>query len=179
MALRHLACSMAACGLALAATAAQAAESTPTACMTDAEMKDLMLALAPAAFDAVRTKCGAALPAGSPLREHSAMMARYDAAAKTAWPRGKAAIQKLAPPYASPSEQKIIAALTPELMGAMVAPKIVTAISANGCTQIDQVATLLEPLPPENLGALVLMAARLGMKKHGEDKMGPIQLCPQ
>ena len=177
MVLRHLACSMVACGLALTATVAQAAESTARACMTDAEMTDLMLALAPAAFGAVRTKCGATLPAGSPLRETSTMMARYDAAAKTAWPRGKASIQKLV--QHDPNEQKIIEALTPEMISALLAPKIVTSIPADGCGRIDHLVTLLEPLPPENLGELVLMAMRLGMHKRGDDKVGPIQLCPQ
>lgn len=179
MILRRLACSVAASTLALGATVAQAAESAPATCMTGAEMKDLMLALAPAAFSAVRTKCGAALPAGSPLRANSDMMVRYDAAAKEAWPRGKVALRKLAEPSANADEQKVMDALTPEMLGALMMPKIMPALTPENCGQIDHIATLLAPLPPENFGELFILAARLGMRKNAQGKLGPVPLCPE
>ena len=180
MILRRLACSVAASTLALTATVAQAAESSSAACTNGAEVRDLMLSFAPAAFGAVRTQCAAGLPANSPLQDNSVMMVRYKAAAQAAWPRGKAALLKLAPHDKKDADtQKIVEALTPEMVGALVVPQLVKVIGPGDCRDIDRLVTLLEPLPSDNLGDLIVWIVRFGLKKKHTDMLGPIRLCPE
>ena len=179
MILRRLACSVAASSLAIAATAAQAAETAPSACMSGAELRDMMLSLAPATFDAVRAQCATTLSAGSQLQKNSAMMVRYRAAAQTAWPHAKAAFLKLTPHGDDAETQKAAAAMTPEMIGALVMPQLIKTISAGDCQSIDRIATLVEPLPSDNLGELIVSVVRFGLRKKHNDMVGPIRLCPE
>jgi hypothetical protein len=179
MILRRLACSIAASSLAVVAATAQAAETTPAACMSGTELRDLMLSFAPATFGGVRARCAAALPPNSPLQENSAMMLRYKAAAQAAWPRGKAALLTLAPHGRDADTQKVADALTPDAIGALVIPQLIKAIDPGDCRDIDRIATLLEPLPSDNLGELVVWIVRFGQRKKHTDMVGPIRLCPE
>jgi len=180
MILRRLACSVVASTLALTATIAQAAESSPVVCTNGAEVRDLMLSFAPAAFGAVRRQCAAGLPANSPLQDNSVMMVRYKAAAQAAWPRGRAALRKLASHDKPDADtQKIIDALTPEMVEALVVPQLVKTIGPSDCGDIDRLVTLLEPMPADNLGDLVVWMVRYSLKKKHTDMLGPIRLCPE
>jgi hypothetical protein len=159
---------------------AQAVEISPAICTNGAEVRDLMLSFAPAAFGSVRAQCAAGLPASSPLQDNSAMMVRYKAAAQAAWPRGKAALLKLLPHDKKEADaQKIVDALTPEMVEALVVPQLVKTIGPGDCRDIDRLVTLLEPMPADNLGDLIAWMVRYSLKKKHTDMLGPIRLCPE
>jgi len=108
------------------------------------------------------------------------MMVRYKAAAQVAWPRGKAALLKLALHDKKDADtQKIVEALTPEMIGALVIPQLVKVIGPGDCRDIDRLVTLLEPMPSDNLGDLIVWIVRFGLKRKHTDMLGPIRLCPE
>jgi len=173
--LRHPIALAAAAMLGCCATAAQAAEQT---CLTRSQLSGLVLVAAPAALTAVRQQCSSVLAANSPLRDPAGhLTAAYEAAAKEAWPRAKEGLLSASASKANDAERKRIAsAMTPDLVGTMLAPFIAKVLSPDACPVVDHVMTLLAPLPPANFGELVVMLAELG-EKRGKQEDSPFHLC--
>ena len=162
--------------LGITATAAQAAEGT---CMTSAQLADLFLVATPNALAAVRDKCGAALAADSPLRDPASPLAkRYQAAAQEAWPRAKEAlITTYGASLAAADKKKLSEAVSPAFIDAILTPIIAKAVTPQSCPTIDQVVTLLAPLPPANFGQLASLVTELGMKDRQGAAAGGPQIC--
>jgi hypothetical protein len=173
--LRHPIALAAASILACCATAAQAAEQ---ACLTRSQLSGLILVAAPAALKAVRQQCSSALAPNSPLRDPAGRLTvEYEAAAKEAWPRAKEGLLAASASKANDAERKRIAsAMTPDLVGTMLAPFIAKVLSPDACPVVDHVMTLLAPLPPANFSELVVMMAELG-EKRGKQEDSPFHLC--
>jgi len=155
----------------MAATGAQAATPTVTACVSQAEASNLLLAVAPDAIKAAGTACGAALPPTALIRQTGGpLIAKYKAAADGAWSGAQAAIGKLMGDRET--------ALDPTMMRPLVSALVVTALTVKikpaDCAKIDRAVTLLAPLPPANAAELFVMFN--AMDKPGQKSI--ITLCP-
>lgn len=140
--------------LALAlAVAAGMAPQPPAPCLTEPEAQSMVLVALPDILRETGQLCAPQLAAGSPIRQGSALTARYQAAADQAWPTARAAIVKLSDPAADILLQSDYAR---PLLTSIIVPLIVGRIATRDCGTIDRLVTNLAPLPPRNTAAIVV-----------------------
>jgi len=158
----------------LAATAAQAED---TACMTQAQLSDLVLVAAPGGLATVRQQCAGALAPDSLLRDPAGPLTlQYEAAAKEAWPRAKEAMLTVWGGKASAEKRKQLSdAMTPQFLGNILAPLMAKSLTPESCPAVDHVIALLAPLPPRNLGDLV--ATMVALDQAHKTQNGPLPIC--
>jgi len=140
----------------LAATLLQATPVAAQACVTTPEAEALALVVLPEVIRHAGTVCAPRLPATSLVRRtESPLLARYDAAAETAWPTARGAIVKLSDPAMDALLQSSYAR---PLLVTLVAPMVVGRIALEDCGMIDRLVTQLEPLPPRNTAGVLVTA---------------------
>lgn len=154
--------------------AAALAAPAPRACLTDAEAEAAALVALPAIIRQTGAVCATELPTTSLLRrDPSPLLARYDAAADRAWPAARGAIVKLSPE----AEALLGSEMARPLLTTLVAPLIVGRVQARDCGTVDRLVTLLEPLPPRNVAAVVVTTLR-HLQARKQPDVAALPLCP-
>ncbi len=162
---------------ALVSLPVQAAQSAATACLTPAEAESVAVAALPDALASARRTCLPHLPATAALTRSSTRIAQvYQPAAEKAWPKaGRAfmsAVELPLPPETDP-------ALVRPLLTAAISAMVEQEIKPNDCGAIDEFYGALEPLPPENIGKLLVAVLKMGdtPKKPGVRDASPFTIC--
>lgn len=145
---------------AFAGMGVQTAHATPSAerCVTAQQASGLMLVLLPGALRAMQRVCATRLPDSALLRRMPpALLSKYETAAAGAWPRATEAIRAISGQSLDASQ----VAMVRPMLDAMAAPMLAEVIQPDICPTANRVATLLEPLPAENLAGLVVTYVEL------------------
>lgn len=163
--------SLAAASLLAASSAAAAA---PPACVTRAEAADLGLFLMPVLIDGVSAKCRTTLPADAFLvRDGRALSQRLDADGARRWPGARRAFEKI-------SGDELPAFLSDDTAQRLaregVAAEVLKDIKTKDCADIDEVASILAPLPTENIGRMI--ALFLSFADKDPKKPADVPICP-
>lgn len=142
--------------LAAAALLAPLPAQAQAACLTPAEAESLTLVAMPDVIRETGRVCATRLPANSLVRRTGGpFLAKYTAAADTAWPAARAAIVKLSDPMVDALLQSSYAR---PLLTSLLVPQLVGRIAPSDCGMLDRLIALLEPLPPRNSAGIVLVA---------------------
>lgn len=162
---------------ALAGVSAQAAQTAATACLTPADAQSVAVAALPDALASARRTCLPHLPATAALSRASSRIAQvYQPAADKAWPKaGRAfmsAVELPLPPGTDP-------ALVRPLLTAAISALVEQEIKPTDCGAIDEFYGALEPLPPENVGKLLIAIMKMDdpAKKLGQRDANPFTIC--
>jgi hypothetical protein len=162
---------------ALASVSAQAVQTAATACLTPADAQAVAVAALPDALTSARRTCLPHLPASAALSRSSSRIAQiYQPAADKAWPKaGRAfmsAVELPLPPGTDP-------ALVRPLLAAAISAMVEQQIKPADCSAIDEFYGALEPLPPENIGKLMIALLKMdeSAKKPGQRDANPFKIC--
>lgn len=136
-----------------ASVALVAAPPAQAQCVSAPEAEAMTLVALPDILRETGRVCAARLSAASPFRQGGALIAKYEAAAETAWPAARAAIVKLSDPSLDMLLQSDYAR---PMLTSLIAPLIVGRIATDDCGTIDRMVTLLAPLPPRNTAGVVV-----------------------
>jgi hypothetical protein len=161
--------------LALAAllTAPATSPPPPKACVSKAQVRDMVMVLSPYVVDAVAKKCGPALPATAFLNAGApALSARLKAAGAGREASAMAALQVFAGDKV-PAVQDQSALMT--VMGQMMGTLATAKLPADKCAGISEILQSISPLPAENVGQLLATVAQ--MAGVGKDGKSP-EICP-
>ena len=156
------------------ATAAQAQGlALNGACLPRADAEALVVFALPSLVEGVATKCAPTLPAAATLRTEATNMAeRYGPEAERAWPKARAAFERL-------SDETITELFGEEVTRTMIevgmVALIVERIAVKDCATIDAAMGALAPLPARNVARLVTVAIDVFAARG---KRLPITLCP-
>ncbi|MBS0283451.1 MAG: hypothetical protein JSS15_03430 [Proteobacteria bacterium] len=137
----------------LALVAMPAAASAQAPCLTASDAEAIALIAMPDIIRETGRVCTALPPASLVRRPSSAFLARYEAAADSAWPAARAAIVKLSDPAVDMLLQSDYAR---PLLTSIFAPQIVGHVQPGDCPTIDRLVTLLEPLPARNTAGIIV-----------------------
>jgi hypothetical protein len=163
---------------ALGILATQTAAAADTGkCLTSIEAESVAVSALPDALASAQKVCAPHLPAQSALRNASERIAQiYRPAADRAWPRaGRAFLSAMELPLPQGTSPDVVRPLLLATISALVEQEI----KPETCGTIDEFYAALEPLPPENVGKLlvaILKAADNG-KKPGEARRNPLTIC--
>ena len=158
-------------GTAMVAALAFHAGSGSAACLTEPQFQAAVRFLAPDLIQAGAGKCGALLPADAYLRRNgAALAARYRPGAATAWPDVKAALT-------TQPDLKLFAAMDEPTVRGMLTPLLTEGLAKENfkladCQIADEIAANLDPLPPQNLIALITAFVRLDKGKPAKTPGG-------
>lgn len=167
-------------GTMLGAVLAGQASAANAACLTEPQFQAAVRFMAPDLIQAGAGKCAALLPADSYLsRNGPALAARYRSGAATAWPDVQAALK-------NQPDLKLFAAMDEATVRGLIAPMLTEGLAkakfkVEDCRVADAIAANLDPLPPQNLIALITAFVRFDKGKPAKTPGGkpraPI-LCP-
>ncbi|VWX57364.1 hypothetical protein [Sphingorhabdus sp. 109] len=150
--------------------AAQAAETQ--ACVSAEQANAIFTYILPVIFDAAGSKCSPYLDENAALlQQNSQSYQKYSIASEQAWPTAKHGI-KIMFDEKMP-ESMDVDAMRPFLDG-LVSAMVNDGIKPKSCTTISEAYTLLEPLPPANVGGLIGLFMKLGTDR---EKKPPIIIC--
>lgn len=165
-------------GAALSLVQAQAHAATQT-CITEQEISGMMAFALPAALEGVQTSCGRHLARDGYFATRGPdLIARYSARKDAAWPMAKQAFIKFGSEK-DPKAKKVFeslpdAALQP-FVEAMLSEMIGSEVKPDQCNDYERLASLLDPLPPENTAALFgVILSMVGNKPGGKSP----NICP-
>lgn len=162
----------------LAVTASNTAYAAQAnACLTPSEAQSVAVAALPDALSSARRACLPHLPASSALSRSSARINQvYQPAADKAWPSAGRAFMVAAdlplPPGTDP-------ALIRPLLSVAITSMIEQQVKPDDCATVDEFYTALEPLPPENMGKLLIALLKMddAAKKPGTHSRNPFTIC--
>jgi len=161
----------------ICALAANSAAAQTAACLTSDQAQSVAVAALPEALSSARRACLPHLPAGSALTRSATKISQvYQPAADRAWPTAgrafMAAVDLPLPPGTDPQ-------LIRPLMTAAISAMIEQEIKPRDCSAVEDFYSALEPLPPENMGKLLIALIKLDetSKKPGETSKTPFTLC--
>lgn len=159
----------------LASGTAQAAQSA--ACLTPDQAQSIAVAALPDALSSARKACLPHLATSSALtRSANRITAVYQPAAEKAWPTAAQAFLTTAelplPPGTDP-------AFVRPLLTTIITSMIEQEIKPTDCSAVDEFYDALEPLPPENVGKLLIAFMKMdsASKKPGETSANPFTIC--
>lgn len=157
--------------------AANTAAAQTAACLTSTDAQSVAVAALPDALASVRRACLPHLPASSALTRSGARIAQvYQPAADRAWPSAgrafMAAVELPLPPGTDPQ-------LIRPLMTAAISSLVEQEVKPQDCSAVDDFYSALEPLPPANMGKLLIALMKLDetSKKPGEQTRNPFKIC--
>lgn len=150
-------------------------------CLAPADAQLVAVAALPDALASARRACLPHLPATSALSKSSTRIAQvYQPAADRAWPTAGraflAVVELPLPPGTDP-------VLVRPLLSAAISAMIEQEIKPNDCSAVDEFYSALEPLPPENLGKLLVAlmkmddAAKGAAKSPERRSANPFTIC--
>lgn len=164
----------------MAAVTVFQAGSASAACLTEAQFSAAVRFVAPDLIQAGAGKCAALLPANSYLaRNGASLAARYRPGAATAWPDVQTALK-------GQPDLKMFAAMDETTVRGMLLPMLNEGLTkqkfkAEDCAIADAIAANLDPLPPQNMVALITTFVRLNKGKPAKTPDGkprPPIICP-
>lgn len=166
---------------ALAAMAMLASQSASAAqgakCLTPAEAESVAVSALPDALSSAQKACAPHLPARSALRNAGTRITQvYQPAADKAWPQaGRAFLSAFELPLPQGTSPDVVRPLLLATISALVEQEI----KPEDCGTVDEFYAALEPLPPENVGKLLIAFLKMGEKgkKPGAAKSNPFTLC--
>lgn len=166
-----------AAALSLLSAEAHAAQTPP--CVTEEEVSGMMAFAMPSALDGITRACRPHLAGnGYFATQGTALVSRYAARKDAAWPMARRAFVKFGserdPKAAETFEMLPDAALQP-FVEAMMSQMIGSDVKSKDCANYERLASLLDPLPPENTAAL--FGVILGIVGNKPGKSGP-KICP-
>lgn len=170
--------SRAAVSLAMAGViaASQAAAQAP-ACLTPTEAQSVAVAALPEALSSARKACLPHLSASSALAKSATRITQvYQPAADRAWPvAGPAFMTAIALPLPPGTDPQLVR----PLMSAAISSLIEQQIKPKDCSAVDEFYSALEPLPPENMGKLLIAIMKLddASRKPGQPPKNPLTIC--
>lgn len=149
------ACIMLLCSI---ATSAQAANPP---CLSDNEMEDVFLALAPAMLKSMRNVCAATLPSSARLMQLSTPFSiAVETVSKEAFTRAlPSVVRVMAATGETVSESE--AAMTQQEFSDGMEPIVKDIIEEKDCGPADRLLSLIEPLPIQNIGGLFVELVHL------------------
>lgn len=146
-------------------------------CLTPAEAESVAVSALPDALTSAQKVCTPHLPARSALRTASTRITQvYRPAADRAWPQaGRAFLSAFELPLPEGTSPDVVRPLLLATISALVEQEI----KPEDCGTIDEFYSALEPLPPENVGKLLVAFLKLGEndKKPGQAKSNPFTIC--
>lgn len=149
-------------------------------CVTADEAEALTLVAMPQIIRETGRVCAGRLPATSLVRRPAGpFIAKYDAAADTAWPRARAAVGKLALGLADGLLESDFAR---PLLVSLIVPQLVGRIVVEDCGTIDRLVAQLEPLPPRTVASVVVTSLSYlkAQRAKGQRVDAPdLPLCPE
>lgn len=174
--MRHLRISAFARGLALIAmTASGSAQAA--ACLTPDQMQSIAVAALPDALGSARRACLAHLPASAALTRSDSRIANvYRPAADKAWPDAAQAFLATADlPLPPGSDPAFVRPLLTTIITSMVEQEIKPA----DCGAVEEFYGALEPLPPQNVGKLLVAILKMDAASKKADEQGdnPFTIC--
>ncbi|MEH6661594.1 MAG: hypothetical protein V7679_08105 [Parasphingorhabdus sp.] len=150
--------------------AVQAAETK--ACVSPEQANAIFTYILPVVFEAAGTKCSPYLDQDVALMQHkSNSYQKYTIASEQAWPTAKHGIKIMF--GEKMPESMDVETMRPFLDG-LVTAMVSDGIKPKSCGTISEAYTLLEPLPPSNVGGLIGLFMKLGSQG---DKKPPINIC--
>lgn len=164
----------------MALTMLAQASATNAACLTEPQFNAVARFLAPDLIRAAADKCSPLLPANAYIRRSGTALAdRYRPGAANAWPEVKAAMN-------SQPDLKLFAMMDERTVRGLIVPMLADGlskekISVNDCAAADEIASNLDPLPPENFIALITAIVRLDKGRPPKTPGGkprPPVICP-
>lgn len=163
--------------LALAASAQVQAAQTQNAstCVAPAEMHGLVAYFLPTVLDSTIKTCSAHLPSDAFLRTSAPqLVTRLNAGKDAAWPMAKSAFIKISgKDQGDATFERMPEDVLRPFIEAAITTEVAPSIKAKDCKDVNRIAATLEPLPPENLVALVTEI--LNVAARGDRK---IASCP-
>lgn len=164
-----------AAALALASLPAQAV-AAEAPCLTEREVRGLILYAMPDIIEQGGGSCAAVLPADSYIaRSRADLLARYRAAA----PPASVARTGIARMAGVPEDR--FAALDDKALHALVAAGLSSAmakgIKTGDCRIVSDVLEQLAPLPPANIASLLVIALREAGRKPDRKDANPFHIC--
>jgi hypothetical protein len=157
---------------ALLASPATAPSPPPKPCIPRAQMRDMVMVLAPYLVDSVAKKCGPALPATAFLNAGGpALIARLKSESAGREASAAAAMRIFGGDMPAIPDQTALLTVMGQMMGGMASSKLPVA----QCASISDAIQALSPLPSENIGQLVTILAQIG--GVGNDRKTP-GICP-
>ncbi|WP_373487099.1 hypothetical protein [Blastomonas sp.] len=154
-----------------------AAAAQSSRCLNPDEAQAMAVAALPDALSSARKMCAGQLPAGSALQNASARITQiYKPAADRAWPEASRAFLASAdismPPSADP-------AFVRPFLRSVVTSLVEQQIKPTDCGAIDDFYAALEPLPPANVGKLLVALIKLDdtAKKPANAPSSPFKIC--
>lgn len=127
--------------------------------LDEAEVNAVALYAIPHAFRALQTRCGAQLPGNAYIRTRGDDLGtRLDRASRGRFPAARAAMTRLVTsenPQMAVLIEQLPADNVEPLVRELIAGKVQSEVPLADCGKIDRVLALLDPLPPENLAALM------------------------
>ncbi len=169
------------CAVALALPATVTAQ-TSKQCLTPKEAQGLVSFALPDIITSVGTKCAPSLgPDGFLSRSGAELAGRYRASAATSWPAAKLALRKFMDADTSFLDNLPDDALK-GFLGAGVSTAVVKDVKPSQCADIDRIARVLAPLPPENMSQLVGIVLELSARPPAQAAVAktkaPFSICP-
>lgn len=156
----------------MASGSAQAA-----ACLTPNQMQSIAVAALPDALGSARRACLAHLPASAALiRSESRIASVYRPASDQAWPQAAQAFLSTAdlplPPGSDP-------AFVRPLLTTIITSMVEQEIKPTDCDAVEEFYGALEPLPPQNVGKLLVAILKMdaASKKTDEQSDNPFTIC--
>lgn len=161
----------------LGALASNTAAAQTAACLTTDQAQSVAVAALPDALTSARRACLPHLPAASALIRSPAKVSQvYQPAADRAWPTaGRAFMASVDLPLPPGTDPQVIRPLLTAAISALIEQEI----KPKDCSAVDDFYSALEPLPPENMGKLLIALMKLdeSSKKPGQDSKTPFTLC--
>jgi hypothetical protein len=156
--------------LALVGAQAAAAPPPPPACVTRAQLSDLTLFALPSVLDAAVAKCRASLrPDAYLLNGGRELSRRLAVDSQSHWEGAQAAMRQMG---SRDMPEGIGADTMRGLVRDVLAAEFLKKLTPADCGRVNDVAELIAPLPPRNLGQLTALLIELGGAKKG------LRVCP-
>ncbi len=151
--------------------------------MSEEEVAAFVRVALPGAFRSVQEKCrGTLQPDAYIYASGDELLARFEQASGDAWPQAAEMIARSASRN-NPAMGEVMAGMPPEVLqpfvDEMIAGMVTREIQDRHCAQIDQALELLDPLPPENLAALIGMAYAISQDRDGPEQAGATRVSSQ
>ncbi len=149
-----------------------AAQTVPD--MTEEEVDAFVRVALPGALLSMQEKCRNELPEDAYIyASGDEVHARFLAAADDAWPTAVGMIARAAS-RDNPAMGEVMAGMPAEVLQPfveeMIAGMVTNQVEAKHCDRINQGLELLDPLPPENLAALIGMAYALSQEGKEQEQ---------
>lgn len=155
------------------AFAAQRQASLP--CIPSADAEALFVYVLPDLVREVGNRCASALPASAYLRTGTGRLtARYaDEGART-WPAARRALGAL---VGDENLAFLDSQFARPMVGALAGPLIAARVDVADCPVIDRALALVEPLPPRNTAALLVLFAQIDARAQNS-RTRALNICP-